>query len=251
MLFACGGFACRSKAPLIEAATASAAPASQDRGAICADMGAIRACWGSSDGGGTGRGGAERFWLPRPLPRGPAPPDGFRCGGMGNDRTCEDRRRNGGPFACDAERCVQARPRMPDDGEWECVEMEGIVFCHSRGDAAGIAPGPPDIGWLCGARHGTAQGERVCVDLDPDRPSAADPRRCVFDYPSGAAQRVCTRASGPFAGGACGGARSCPRGMSCVSERCLPPGPAPSCWFDKDCEGGTHCRWGTCEEGSP
>ena len=86
--------------------------------------------------------------VPRVLPDGPAPPSGWRCGGDGRERVCEDRNRNASSFDCGTQRCLQARPRMPDDGEWECVEISGVVFCHSRVDGAGMQAGPIDLGWL-------------------------------------------------------------------------------------------------------
>jgi hypothetical protein len=233
--------ACAAPPRAIEVSSAYPAPSPSDRGELCTDVAGARACWN----------GAARFPRPRALPAGPAPPGGWRCTGMGNARSCEDRRRNGSAFACAGPRCVQARPRMPDDGEWECVEMAGVVFCHSRGDAAGIAPGAADSGWLCGLRRGGASAERVCVDFAPDRPNERERFVCAFEYARGQAQRVCTRAQTPSVGSACDAAHGCPAGAACSEGVCLPPRPSPACWFDQDCAAGSSCRWGTCGAGGP
>jgi hypothetical protein len=233
--------ACHDGEPsTVASPSAQSTPGSDDRGALCADLGSLRVCFR----------GPKPSLVSRKVPSGAAPPEGFRCGGMAAARRCEDRRRNGSAFVCGAEACVQERPRMPDDGEWECVEMTGIVFCRSRGDAAGIARGPSDLGWLCGARRGAADGERVCVDLDPDRPRPSGAFACSFVYAHGAAQRVCRITRRPLVGSACGALRSCPDGLSCVAEHCLPPCPVPACWLDADCGLASRCRWGTCGEGA-
>jgi hypothetical protein len=167
---------------------------------------------------------------------------------MRDARFCEDRARNGSAFRCDGERCVQTLPRMPDDSEWDCVEMSGAVYCRSRAEAAGIASGSLDAGWLCGPRR-SVTGERVCIDLDPDRPDARRDWKCNFQYFQSQPQRICVPANAPLIGSACGPARACPAAVSCVDGRCLPVRPEPSCWYDADCGAGAVCRWGTCERG--
>lgn len=93
---------------------------------------------------------------------------------------------------------------MPDDGEWECVDISGVAYCHSRGELAGMPSGPPDIGWLCGARRAGAAGERICVDFDADRPSdATTAQRCRYELQHGIARRSCTRASASSAAVGC------------------------------------------------
>jgi hypothetical protein len=144
-------------------------------------------------------------------------------------------------------RCVQVYPRRPDTGEWDCVDIAGIVYCLSRGPAAGVPKGVPDRGWFCGARRGSTTGERVCIDYDPDIPDQRHAFRCSFEYPQGRAERVCARVDVPRAGGTCEAGGECPAAMKCVAGYCLPPQPQPECWLDKDCAAGP-CRYGTCVE---
>jgi len=210
-------------------------------GQTCSDLGALRVCWR----------GSEPTVAPRVLPSAPVPPQGWRCGGEGRERVCEDRSRNASGFDCGTQRCLQARPRMPDDGEWECVEISGVVFCHSRGEGAGMQAGPSDLGWLCGPRRGAAApGERVCVDFDADRPSGAPlmAQRCSFELHFGTPQRSCTAAPTLRVGSPCSAASSCPDGSRCSAGACLPERPEPGCFFDKDC-GDDHarCVFGSCK----
>ena len=186
----------------------------------------------------------------RPLPVLGAASGGWRCSGMSAGRVCEDRRRNSGAFGCKDGECVQAKPRMPDDGEWECVEMDAVVFCRWRADAAGMVAGPADVGWLCGDRR-SHDGERVCIDLSPDRPGPETDWRCDFQYVGGDVTRRCRRPAGVVVGGTCSDALRCPSGSECVGGHCLPARPMPACWLDADCGHGVHCRWGTCMPGSP
>lgn len=134
---------------------------------------------------------------------------------------------------------------MPDDGEWECVEISGVVFCHSRGNLAGMHSGPMDLGWICGARRGGVDGERICVDIDADRPDLTN-RRCRFEPHFGAPQRSCTPAQTPLVGDACKDSRTCPTGSHCNAGLCLPARPEPACWLDADCSAGSQCVFGSC-----
>lgn len=234
---------CRESAPPITRALArEPAPEASAPGEVCADIAETRVCWR----------GETPVVVPRTLPEPsrPAPPQGWRCGGDGRERTCEDRARNGGAFDCGTQRCLQAHPRMPDDGEWECVEISGVVYCHSRGEAAGMQAGPSDLGWLCGPRHGGAAGERVCVDLDADRPPASaragGEQQCRFEARFGAPQRSCTPARGVQLGSACTAASVCPEGTHCLEDLCLPERPEPSCFFDRDCGANRRCVLGSC-----
>ncbi|MFO0567143.1 MAG: hypothetical protein U0263_15850 [Polyangiaceae bacterium] len=184
------------------------------------------------------------------VPR-PSPPSvsrqGFRCIGAGKERKCEDRGWQSDPFACSGEACTQGAPRMPDDGEWECADLDGVVLCHGGGAPAGVNPGAADVGWRCGARRG-ADGDRVCVDFAPDRPEP-EPWACRFHYEPGAIRRSCARGGRGPLGRDCG--PGCPFGSVCASGACLPLKPEPSCWIDRDCGPGQKCGFGTCREVSP
>ncbi len=125
-------------------------------------------------------------------------------------------RESGGKF-------YQAHPRLPDTGEWRCAERERVVWCAGGEAAAGVVSGPPDPGYRCGARWGSAAGERVCIDEHPDYPG--ENYACAFEQERGIA-RVC-RASEPW------------RGPT------LAQGALPACWLDRDCPAG-RCDRGTC-----
>ena len=113
---------------------------------------------------------------------------------------------------------------MPDDGELECVDLDGAVVCRGGAPAAGVVPGPPDPGWTCGARRGSV--DRICVDATPELPEGATRGwRCRHTHERGE-RRVC---------------RADPAAPGPKAER-LPP---PSCWLDKDCGAGV-CRRGSC-----
>jgi hypothetical protein len=219
-------------------ATRYAAPATQDQAEVCSDLGALRVCWADTSARS----------VTRALPAIAAPLQGWRCGGAGAARTCEARSGNAGLFECGTQRCLQARPRMPDDGEWECVEISGVVFCRSRGRAAGMDEGPADLGWLCGARRAGAEGERICVDLDPERPLApnAARRHCRYELAWGTQVRSCTAGSSLIAGSPCRDASACPHDTQCNAGVCLPARPAPACWLDRDCGEGARCAFGSC-----
>ena len=240
MLLAAAG-ACRdSAAPTTHALTRYPAPEAWTPGQVCSDLGAARVCW---------RGGTSML-VPRVLPNAPVPPEGWRCGGDGRERECEDRTRNASRFDCGTQRCLQVRPRMPDDGEWECVEISGVVFCHSRGEGAGMQAGPMDLGWLCGPRRGAAPDERVCVDFDADRPSGAQAalaERCRFEPHWGTPRRSCTPAQTLRVGSPCSRASVCPDGSQCSAGLCLPGRPSPGCFFDRDCDDGARCVFGSCK----
>lgn len=204
----------------------------------CADLGDARVCWPDRQ---------SPTLVKRPLPPGPPPAAGWRCQGGGAARACVDRARGGGPFTCEGDRCTQARPRLPDDGEWECVDLDGVVVCRGGAAPAGVVSGPPDPGWSCGDRR-TAVAERVCVDLAPDLPrGVARGFACSFDRGQSGARTCVKKEGAPAIGAACG---ACPRGARCVQGRCLPLRPAPDCWVDIDCGPGGACLLGTCEGGA-
>ena len=129
---------------------------------------------------------------------------------------------------------------MPDDHEWTCVDDDGAVVCKRLAEAAGIVPGPPDPGWICG--EGTP---RICVDLKPDLPGPGvyrcmlrqEPvwqRRCERDPAARVLGRTCTRDG------------QCPDDAHCDGGTCQPTFPiVPGCYQDADCGRG-RCRFGTC-----
>lgn len=203
-----------------------AAPSPNDVG-TCIDVGESRACYG---------GGVRR--VERNLPRQRAPVRGWRCAGQGAARVCEDRAWGSSAFVCSDDACVQRHPRMPDDGEWECADIDGAVICHGGLAAAGTVAGPADEAWLCGARR-THDSDRVCVDFSPDRPARF--QDCRFEQ----GRRVC-RAGEAKLGRACD---SCPAGSVCTGGHCLPLEPKPECWLTKDCAAGV-CLYGTCRGGA-
>jgi hypothetical protein len=213
----------------------------QDRpGQLCSEFAEIRVCYGTD--------AARR--VPRSLPDGPMPRAGFRCGGSGAARVCEDRAVNASAFECGTTRCIQLFPRMPDDGEWECVEIGGLTFCHSRGAMAGAARGPRDLGWLCGARRAAADGgEEICIDTAPDRPSDPRFRYCRYEQRLGASVRICGPGRGPIIGDACSAEAACPKDSTCQDGVCLPRRPTPACWLDADCGSGARCALGSCVSG--
>lgn len=208
-------------------------PAPADVGERCADVADTRVCW--VDG--------ELRRVERPLPALPTQ-RGFRCSGSGAARVCEDRRHASDAFACSGELCTQRHPRLPDDGEWECADLDGALVCRGWAEAAGVVAGKPDPGWFCGPRAGQP-AERICVDFAPERP-AGEPWSCRFQFEAGLPARACTRGGPGPLGRACGA--GCPFGSACVLDRCLPLEPKPGCWIDKDCGEGAKCAHGSCRE---
>jgi len=219
------------------------APTPDDHGDLCADVSDVRVCWKRNDDAGPSV-------VPRPLPR-HAPPDaGYRCYGSAEQRRCVDRAKKAGAFSCSGESCVQTRPRLPSAGEWECAEMEGIVYCHGGDPPAGVPPSSDDPSWICGARGktSTAAPERVCVDLSPERP-LVEPGKwaCRFEYAQGLGVRRCVPNKELRVGAVCKTSKDCPEEMTCAGRKCVPRDlPAPDCWHDKDCESPRVCRYGTC-----
>jgi hypothetical protein len=216
----------------------------RDASELCSDVGALRVCWAEA--------GAV-FVSARPVPAAAAAsPLGWRCAGAGAARACVDRLALAPLFSCAGARCTQRHARRPDDGEWTCAEMAGAEICAGGEPPAGVVAGPPDPGWLCGARRARARlgrgaaGPRVCVDFSPDFPDgdlAAWRCRAVNELPGG---RVCERdVTAARLTLVCDRAHPCVDGARCASGRCVPAPPAPSCWLDGDCDGG-RCRFGSC-----
>lgn len=248
-LVAAGGCAERRAPEVIRVPDEIETPALEDRGALCADVADVRVCW--DDAPGSGR--RAPIVVGRPLPRMSPPAAGFRCYGERAQRRCVDRGRNAGAFVCHGASCTQPRPRLPDDGEWECAEADGIVYCHSLGPAAGVAKADVDPNWMCGQRSSsTPSRERICVDLSPERPLPEGGWACRFDYVKAEGARVCERSSAPRAGTTCAAPSDCPPAMACVDQRCVPRDrPSPSCWFDSHCVAPGVCRYGTCVKAAP
>lgn len=218
----------------------------EDRGEICADVAGVRACWGGVAGSPPTHVAAATF-PDRPA----ASAMGWRCAGGGARRACADRLRLAPAFVCANDECVQSFPRVPDDGDWSCVDSAGVVVCVGGHAAAGVAPAPAQAGWRCGERGGAASdpenGPRICVDLSPDVPDGrAAGWRCRFD-PGPPSRRRCARApAAAVVGAACDPRRPCVDGAFCVGGACVPGRPAPACFRDTDCGAGRDCRFGSC-----
>ena len=150
------------------------------------------------------------------------------------------------PFLCLDGACTQPHPRLPDDGEWECLDMAGAAICRGGEPAAGVVPGPPDRRWSCGARPG---GERICVDLDGDLPRDRTARwRCEYRNSPRPVRRCRADPAVHLLGDPCTPRQPCVDGTTCRDGRCLAPAPTPSCWLDGDCASGA-CRFGSCRTG--
>lgn len=218
-------------------------PANGDRGVVCADVGELRACWGEAARGCE----LGICAVPRSLP--PFLPSalGWRCVGSGAERRCRDRRQGAAVFECKDARYTERHPRFPDSGEWTCADAAGAVVCLSGAPAAAVPSASIDAGFFCGLRRGSTTGERVCVDLSPDFPDGKSSGwKCRFEQ-QGAPLRICEGdPNAHVLGDTCDAAHPCVDGARCVSGRCLPPAPAPSCWLDADCGSGARCRFGSC-----
>lgn len=150
------------------------------------------------------------------------------------------------PFTCAAHSCRQAYARLPDDGEWECVDQAGAVICRGGDPPAGVMAGPPDRRWRCGPRPGGA--ERICVDLHPDFPGgAARGWRCRHEGGVRPARSCQRDPDAHNLGDPCAPARPCVDGATCEDGRCQAPALGPGCWLDQDCGLGV-CRFGSCRE---
>jgi len=227
----------------VERAAQWSAPA-DDVGEPCADVSDLRVCWPSE----------TPVLVARTVPPFPAPTaPGFRCTGSGAARTCASRDALAGGFVCDHATCAQRDARQPDEGEWTCSDEAGIAVCVGGERGAGVSSAGTEPGWMCGDRHGAADGlgGRVCVDLSPDFPDGrAAGFRCRWSYDHGVA-RLCARDDKAHgAGDACDAGRPCVLGMTCAAGRCVPPRPRPSCALDADCRSGV-CLFGSCGKAGP
>lgn len=135
---------------------------------------------------------------------------------------------------------------MPDDGEWECSDLSGLVLCRGGMAPAGLAGVNADPGWICGQRRHGKPNERVCLDLDPDLPSLeSSARTCRYEILGARSRRICEARGGTRFGDPCSRNEVCPIGGSCVHGVCLPPRVTPDCWSDFDCGQG-RCSFGSC-----
>jgi hypothetical protein len=148
---------------------------------------------------------------------------------------------------------------LPDEGEWECADVAGVVVCRGGEPAAGTAPGAPGRGFRCGSRRtaggkdGASVTERLCIDLAPGLPEGAVAGvRCHFEATRGLS-RVCDLAAvRPSVGSPCRREQPCVDGAVCFAPagapaggRCVPRRPDLDCWLATDC-GGDPCRFGSC-----
>lgn len=217
---------------------------------LCLDVGDVRACF-------EGAPGSPPRLVSRPLPpRAPSTALGWRCVGQGMARVCIDRAREAPPFTCIGALCRQRPPRLPDDGDWSCGDMEGAAVCAGGSIAAGLPSTLAAPGWQCGARRRQdelgAATARICVDLSPDTPDGqALGWRCHYES-APAPVRICERVDGrALLGGPCAARHApCPLGAACVDGRCLPARPGADCWLDEDCPSRA-CAFGSCREAPP
>ena len=149
------------------------------------------------------------------------------------------------PFHCQDGACTQPHPRLPDDAEWECLDMAGAAICHGGEPAAGVVPGAPDRRWTCGTRG----AERICVELNGDIPGDRTSRwRCQYGNSPHPVRRCRIDPDVHLLGDPCTSRQPCVDGAACRDGRCVAPPPAPSCWLDGDCASGA-CRFGSCRTG--
>lgn len=208
--------------------------------ALCRDVADVRVCWSAA--------GCEAGCVvPRAVPEGVPPRSGHRCApasGQPGAFRCEPRALAASGFRCQAGQCTQAFMHLPDASEWECIDDLGALRCRRVAAAAGVPEGAPAPSFVCGARA-AGDGELICVDFSPDVPDS-EHRTCRVAHAFGRLQRVCRRGAGGGLGAECERPGACPDGTDCVAGRCLPPRPAPNCWYDRDCPLGARCRFGTC-----
>lgn len=196
--------------------------------------------------------GSHRVCVDPEPPKPDARTAAWRCWVDGATRTCRLRASARGPWLRDPgtgpASWSQRRYALPDEAEWECAEIEGIAYCRTTGDPAGVARREPAPWWLCGEGP---EGRRICTDPDPDRPTDVQASMaCHFDH-SPPRRRWCETKTTDD--GACAADGDCGLGAVCVGGRCAPLVAEPSCYFDRDCgeNAGQVCRWGLCVRGEP
>lgn len=246
-LVAVGALACRARSSpeqLSITRTRSVRVPASDPSALCNDVQDARVCWSTQPG--------EGIWVAERTLPGPnaTEPRKYRCTGVGEERECRLRSELAPPFRCRDDHCVQALPRVPDDSEWECADLGGVVLCHGGGTPAGVARPGRDPGWHCGNRSKSNRAERVCLDLDPDYPAARGQSfRCRYDSEGAKLTRSCDPSPGPGIGSRCASANACPTDARCVGGICLPTAFSPNCWADLDCAAEERCAYGACVRG--
>ncbi|MCS6798614.1 MAG: hypothetical protein NZ898_08790 [Myxococcota bacterium] len=176
----------------------------------------------------------------------------WRCEGTGLDRRCTAVRAV--PWRCDERTCETTMPELPDDGEWECAELSGVVVCRGGEGPAGVRPGPPMPGWICGATRTRDEPRRICVDPWPARVGEGS---CRFEH-EGGLRRICARDRGAEGespaplGARCAREAECAEGLRCVAGRCvLARWPAAECWTGRDCPPGSRCVLASCVRDGP
>jgi hypothetical protein len=109
--------------------------------------------------------------------------------------------------------CTDTTPNVPDDGTWDCFDVDGKTVCYGSGDSPGSG------GWICQTDDvGRARCENP-PDYPPDQPGSGT-WICWYDD---VGYRVCSDAP-PL-----------PPGNECVYGQ------------RKWCDGATYCGWGILE----
>ena len=105
-------------------------------------------------------------------------------------------------FRCDARRCVQTLPRMPDDSVGLCGD-ERQSCSAAVAPTRRVSPSGRSISAGCAGRARVSVRGARGVDLDPDRPSASREWKCSFStFRASRSASVCPPA--PLIGSACG-----------------------------------------------
>ena len=177
-----------------------------------------------------------------------------RCGSAGTARARASLKRappapaRGPAFTCAADHCEQRHPRMPDAGEWQCMDSAGATICMG-GERARPAwrPRPPTHAGSA-VRAAAASRARASASIcRPTFPMAARAdgvaARCTTDRP----RRACDRDPGAHTLAETCDARTPVRRRQPLRRRLVRPGTARARVLaaTDDCAGG-RCRFGSC-----